>query len=56
MTLLKMCQPNLTFSASAFTVLDHIPDKKRGSGAVVCMCPEPGMLRENVFQIPAWYI
>lgn len=41
---------------SAFQVLDKIPEKKRGMGAVVCMCPMPGMLRENVLQIPYWYI
>ncbi len=41
---------------SAFTILDKIPDKKRGTGAVICMCSMPGALRENVFQIPYWYI
>lgn len=41
---------------SAFTVLDKLEDKKRGMGAVICMCPEPGALRENIMQIPAWYI
>lgn len=41
---------------SAFRVLDDIPEKKRGMGAVVCMCPMPGALRENVLQIPYWYI
>ncbi len=41
---------------SAFSVLDMIPDKKRGMGAVVCMCPQPGMLRENVLMLPVWYI
>ncbi|MBQ7066541.1 MAG: ATP-binding protein [Lachnospiraceae bacterium] len=41
---------------SAFRVLDSLPEKKRGMGAVVCMCPMPGMLRENVLQIPCWYI
>ena len=41
---------------SAFRVLDNLPEKKRGMGAVVCMCPMPGMLRENVLQIPCWYI
>lgn len=40
----------------AFPVLDQVPDRKRGTGAVVCMCSEPGKLRENVFQIPYWYI
>ena len=42
--------------SSAFRVLDNLPEKKRGMGAVVCMCPMPGMLRENVLQIPCWYI
>ena len=41
---------------SAFPVLDQIPEKKRGMGAVICMCPSPGMLRENILQIPVWYI
>lgn len=41
---------------SAFRVLDNIPEKKRGMGAVICMCPAPGALRENVLQIPYWYI
>ena len=41
---------------SAFSVLDGIPDKKRGMGAVVCMCPQPGVLRENILQLPVWYI
>ncbi len=41
---------------SAFTVLDQIPGKRRGMGAVVCNCPDVGALRENVLQIPVWYI
>ena len=41
---------------SAFQVLDKIPEKKRGTGAVICMCSMPGALRENVLQIPYWYI
>ena len=41
---------------SAFSVLDGIPDKKRGMGAVICMCPQPGALRENLLQLPVWYI
>ncbi|MBQ9438768.1 MAG: ATP-binding protein, partial [Lachnospiraceae bacterium] len=41
---------------SAFMVLDKIEEKKRGMGAVICMCPQPGMLRENVLQIPVWFI
>lgn len=43
-------------ATSTFKVLDMIPEKKRGTGAVVSLCPEPGSLRENVLEIPAWYI
>ena len=41
---------------SAFQVLDNIPNKKRGTGAVICMCPSPGALRDNILQIPCWFI
>lgn len=41
---------------SVFAVLDQLPGKKRGMGAVVCNCPDVGALRENVLQIPVWYI
>jgi hypothetical protein len=41
---------------SAFTLLDKIENKQRGSGAIVCLCPQPGALRDNVLQIPVWYI
>lgn len=41
---------------SAFQILDQIPEKKRGTGAVICMCPAPGALRENILQLPYWYI
>lgn len=39
-----------------FQIHDSIPEKKRGTGAVICMCSMPGRLRENVLQIPYWYI
>ncbi|MBR3298127.1 MAG: hypothetical protein IKI64_02875, partial [Clostridia bacterium] len=42
---------NVTADAtSAFTVLDRVNDKTRGMGAVICCCPQPGMLRENIIQ------
>ena len=41
---------------SAFQVLDKLENKKRGMGAVICNCPQPGMLRENVLLLPVWYI
>ena len=27
-----------------------------GMGAVICNCPDVGMIRENILQIPVWYI
>lgn len=48
---------NVTADAtSAFTVLDRVNDKTRGMGAVICCCPQPGMLRENILQLPVWFI
>ena len=41
---------------AAFQLLDTIPEKKRGMGAVVCLCSEPGVLRENVLALPVRYI
>ena len=41
---------------SAFQVLDQIPGKCRGMGAVLCNCPDVGALRDNILQIPVWYI
>ena len=43
-------------STSAFQVLDKLDNKKRGMGAVICNCPQPGMVRENILQLPVWYI
>ena len=43
-------------ATGAFTILDKVNEKKRGTGAVINLCPQPGMIRENVFEIPVWYI
>ncbi len=43
-------------ATGAFQILDRIPDRKRGMGAVICNCPQPGMLRDNVLLLPVWYI
>lgn len=43
-------------ATAAFRVLDKVPNKKRGTGAVISLCPEPGMLRENILELPVWYI
>ena len=42
--------------AESFMVLDSVPEKKRGMGGIVCCCPQPNLLRENIMQIPVWYI
>ena len=42
--------------ASAFTVLDKVIEKRRGMGAVICTCPQPNLLREDLLQVPVWYI
>lgn len=41
---------------SAFTILDKIEEKKRGMGAVICTCPAPGKLRDNIWQLPVWFV
>ncbi len=51
----KNCKVTADMTA-AFQVLDQIPERKRGMGAVICNCPAPGALRENVLQIPCWYL
>jgi hypothetical protein len=42
--------------ASAFTVLDKVEEKRRGMGAIICTCPQPNLLRDNLLQLPVWYI
>ncbi len=42
--------------AGAFTVLDKVTEKKRGMGAIICTCPQPNLIRDNILQIPVWYI
>ena len=42
--------------SSANTVLDKIPDKKRGPGAVVCLVEKMLYLRENLIALPIEFI
>ena len=42
--------------ASAFTVLDKVEEKRRGMGAIICTCPQPNLLRDNLLQLPVWYV
>ena len=43
-------------AAEGFPALDAVPGKARGSGAVLCTCPQPGLLRENLHALPVWYV
>lgn len=41
---------------SANTVLDKIPDKKRGTGVIICLVDKKTYLRENLIALPVEYI
>lgn len=43
-------------AAAAFPALDAVSDKKRGTGAILCTCPQPARLRDNLFALPVWYV
>ena len=53
---IKLSSSPTSDETSSFLVLDKVNEKKRGTGAIICMCPQPGMLRDNIFLIPAWYV
>ena len=42
--------------ASVFDVLDGVPDKKRGMGAIICLYDKKLYLRENLVALPIEYI
>ena len=42
--------------AATFEILDKIPNRKRGDGAVICLYDKPLTLRENVRAIPVNYL
>ena len=42
--------------ASEFDILDDIPDKKRGTGAIICLYDKKLFLRENLIVLPVEYI
>lgn len=42
--------------ASEFDVLDGVPDKKRGTGAIICLIDRKLYLRENLVALPLWYL
>ena len=42
--------------ASEFDILDGIPDKKRGMGAIICLYDRKLYLRDNLVVLPISYI
>ncbi len=42
--------------ASEFDVLDGVPDKKRGTGAIICLIDRKLYLRENLVALPLSYL
>ena len=42
--------------ASEFDILDGIPDKKRGLGAIICMIDRKLYLRDDLIALPLSYI
>ncbi|MBQ6163798.1 MAG: ATP-binding protein [Clostridia bacterium] len=42
--------------ASEFDVLDSVPDRKRGTGAIICLYDQKLYLRENLVVLPLEYI
>ena len=42
--------------ASEFDVLDGVPDKKRGTGAIVCLIDRKLFLREDLVAMPLSYL
>ena len=53
---IKMSAMPKAIMASEFDILDGIPDKKRGMGALICMHERKLYLRENLVALPFWYI
>lgn len=53
---IKMSTIPKAIMASEFDVLDGIPEKKRGMGAIICLIDRKLYLRENLVALPIWYI
>ena len=53
---IKMSATPKATMASEFDVLDGIPDKRRGMGAIICMFDRKLYLRDNLVVLPIWYI
>ena len=53
---IKMSTMPKASMASEFDVLDGIPDKKRGVGAIICLIDRKLYLRENLVALPLEYL
>ena len=53
---IKMSTMPKAIMASEFDMLDGIPDKKRGLGAIICMIDRKLYLRDNIIALPLSYI
>ena len=53
---IKMSTMPKAIMASEFDILDGIPDKKRGLGAIICMIDRKRYLRDNIIALPLSYI
>lgn len=53
---IKMSASPRADMASEFDVLDGVPDKKRGMGAIICLYDKKMFLRENLVALPLEYI
>ena len=53
---IKMSAMPKAIMASEFDVLDGVPDRKRGTGAIICMIDRKLYLRENLVALPLMYI
>jgi predicted AAA+ superfamily ATPase len=53
---IKMSTSPKANMASEFDVLDGVSDKKRGTGAIICMIDRKMYLRENLVALPLSYL
>ena len=53
---IKMTGDPRASMAGTNTVLDRIPDVKRGMGAIVCLAERKAYLRENLVALPIEYV
>ena len=53
---IKMSTMPKAAMASEFDVLDGVPDKKRGMGAIICLIDRKLYLRENLVALPLEYL